>query len=169
MESSTAGSISQGSCFVSWLWSAWTELSNNVHFAICWILTQNHEKPWSYLPLVECDFWQKCDRHQKSHIGHHLKALLMLITMVQSPASYLIHTPRFNVPFLGQWYTWGCSLWLHSLCSGGGGWRRGKEEGTHAVISLEREACTLHTSGAFRHHIIMWTKSTINWSHLHTL
>ena len=53
----------------------------------------------------------------------------MLITMVQSPASYLIHTPRFNVLFLGQWYTWGCSLRLHSLCSGGGGWRRGKEEG----------------------------------------
>ena len=28
------------------LWSAWMELSNDVHFAVDRILTQNHEKPW---------------------------------------------------------------------------------------------------------------------------
>jgi len=39
-------------------------------------LTQNHEKPL---------------------LGHHLKALFMLITMAQSPASYLIHIPRYNL------------------------------------------------------------------------
>ena len=43
-----------------------------------------------------CDFWQKYYRHQKSLLGHHLKALLMLITMVQSSASYLIHTARYS-------------------------------------------------------------------------
>ena len=41
------------------------------------------------------DYGQKGDWHHKW--------LLMLITLAQSPASYLIHTPRFNVSFLGQW------------------------------------------------------------------
>jgi len=33
---------------------------------------------------------------KKSLLGHHLKALLMLITMEQSPASYLIHAARYS-------------------------------------------------------------------------
>jgi len=41
------------------LWSAWMELSNDFHFAVGWILTQNHET----MDLVKYDFWQKCDRH----------------------------------------------------------------------------------------------------------
>ena len=28
------------------LWSAWMECSNDVHFAVSWILTPNNEKPW---------------------------------------------------------------------------------------------------------------------------
>ena len=46
--------------------------------------------------MVEYDFWQKCDQHQKSLLGHHLKALFVLITMAQPPASYLIHTARYS-------------------------------------------------------------------------
>jgi len=37
---------------------------------------------------------------KKVFLGHHLKALVLLITMVQSPVSYLIHIPRYSVTFL---------------------------------------------------------------------
>ena len=36
-------------------------------------------------------------------LGHHLKAVFMLITMAQSPASYLIPSPRYNVSFISHW------------------------------------------------------------------
>jgi len=60
--------------------------------------------------LVECDLWQKCDWFQKSLLGHHLRALSMLITMVQFPASYRIHILRHNAQsFL---------LWIHRVRNG---------------------------------------------------
>jgi len=82
-------------------------------------------------PLVECIFWQKCDRHQKSLLGYHLKALLMLITMAQSPASYLIHTPRYNVSPLGRWW------------------------GVYSTRSARMELCPFFYSSAPKH--ILWS------------
>ena len=81
----------------------WMEVSNDVHFAVGWILTQNHEKPW--IIALDCDFWQKIWPTLKSTLGHRLKGLFMLITMVQFPASYLIHIPRYDVSF----------IWIHGV------------------------------------------------------
>ena len=50
------------------------------------------------MPLVECDFDQKLTDIRKLFLGHQLKALLMLITMAQSPFSYLTHSHN-GVPF----------------------------------------------------------------------
>ena len=58
----------------------------------------------------ECDFWQKCDRNLKPLLGHHLKALFMLITMAQSPASYLIHIPIPSATFSSKIESEGLSL-----------------------------------------------------------
>jgi len=56
-----------------------------------------------YFTMVECE---NVTGIKESLLGHHLKALLMLITMAQSPASYLIHTPRFNMPFFCDQQEW---------------------------------------------------------------
>jgi len=52
-------------------------------------------------------FEKKYDQHENPLLGHRLKGVFMLITMVQFPASYLTHIPRYNVIF--------CTLYMTSV------------------------------------------------------
>ena len=83
------------------LWWAWIKHSNDFHFAVGWSLTQNHDKTIAYSSLWSSTIFGKNGTNNKKTfwniINIILKALFMLITMVQFPASYSIHIPRYDM------------------------------------------------------------------------